>query len=49
MFNWCKLVKLVLEAEFPDFELLAKFNIFRLVAHTDDAAVLDPSSEDRKE
>ena len=48
MFNWCKVVKLVLQAEFPDFELLAKFSVFRLVGHADEAATTESAPEDRK-
>ena len=36
MFNWCRLAKLCLAAEFPDFELLTKFHIFNLPAAKDD-------------
>jgi hypothetical protein len=46
MFNWCRLVKVVLDAEFPDFELLAKFSIFRIVGAKQMGSASDVESED---
>ncbi len=46
MFNWCKLAKLVLQAEFPDFELLAQFSVFRMLGEADEGNVQDTRGED---
>ena len=35
MFKWCKMAKLVISAEFPDFELLAQFRIFSMSCKED--------------
>ena len=46
MFNWTKLTKLVLQAEFPDFELFAKFSVFRVVDSSDEGSTHDIKLED---
>lgn len=48
MFNWVKLTKLVLQAEFPDFELFAQFSVFRVVDSSDEGSTHDSKLEDRE-